>query len=155
MSIILSILVVDALIKNWVHSSVVSPIAVWQNFLGIDFYIEHAVNTGAAWGILKSFQKPLLVARVFVVLMLVIIMFKNAPNLKKSFYLSLIVGGALGNVLDFFLYRHVIDMFHFVFSGRSFGIFNFADVMIFLGCLGYMITSRKTIHEDKDCSEEG
>ncbi len=145
---------IDAFIKNYVHKNVTYPIVIWQNFLGIDFTIEHAVNTGAAWGILKSFQKPLLVARVFVILTLVIFMFKNAPNLKRSFYLSFIVGGALGNVLDFFLYRHVIDMFHFTFFSRSFGIFNFADAMIFFGCLGYLLTSKKIVDEDKDCSKK-
>jgi lipoprotein signal peptidase len=31
-------------------------------------------------------------------------------------------------------------MFHFLFWGNSYGVFNFADVLIFLGALGLSLT---------------
>jgi signal peptidase II len=47
--------------------------------------------------------------------------------------LSLVLTGALGNILDYFLYGHVVDLFRFSFRGYSFPVFNCADVWIFLG----------------------
>lgn len=47
--------------------------------------------------------------------------------------LILIIAGAVGNVADFFLYGHVVDMLHFVFWGYDFPIFNVADSAISIG----------------------
>jgi signal peptidase II len=52
----------------------------------------------------------------------------------------LIMTGAFGNVFDCYYYGHVIDMFHFLFWGNSYGVFNFADLLIFLGALGLSLT---------------
>ena len=140
------LLLIDALIKRWVDLSVHEPIAIWKNFCGIDFYIQHVTNTGGAWGMLASFQKPLLIVRVFLIVALVLYLWRVSPPFKKSLLLSLILTGATGNVIDSFLYGHVIDMFHFIFWGRSYGIFNFADGMIFLGSLGIIFTPKQEIH---------
>ena len=59
----------------------------------------------------------------------------------KKLFSVFILAGAIGNVLDSYIYGHVIDMFHFVFWGRSYGIFNFADAMIFLGGFGLLIAT--------------
>jgi signal peptidase II len=47
-------------------------------------------------------------------------------------------------VLDYLLYGHVIDFFHFVFWGYSFPIFNCADSYITLGVLGLIFLPRKS-----------
>lgn len=108
-------------------------IPVFKNFYGIEFSIVHATNTGAAWGVFGDSQFPLLLLRCGLIIGLIIyLQFFN----KKSSYiwpLAFIITGALGNVLDYFLYGHVIDMFHFILWGYDYPVFNVADSLIFLG----------------------
>ena len=144
--IFISLVTIDFLIKFWVNSNVFEPIVVWKNFSGIDFFIQYVTNRGGAWGMLAPFHKPLLIARILVIIGLLFYLWTESLTFKKSLFLVLILGGAFGNVLDSFLYGHVIDMFHFIFWGRSYGIFNFADAMIFIGSLGLIFTPRKIVH---------
>lgn len=144
------------MIKLWVNSNVFEPIVVWQNRGHVDFYIQYVTNRGGAWGMLASLHKPLLIVRVLMIMGLLAYLGsqarpsnKSASPFKKSLCLILILAGAIGNVLDSFLYGHVIDMFHFLFWGRSYGIFNFADAMIFIGSLGLIFAPRTIEHADR------
>ena len=147
---LVGLIAIDGLIKFWVNSSIFEPIVVWKNVIGIDFFIQYVTNRGGAWGMLASLYKPLLIVRILVIIGLLAYLWKKAPPFKKSLFLVLILAGALGNVLDSFIYGHVIDMFHFVFWGRSYGIFNFADAMIFIGSLGLIFTPKKIVYENRD-----
>ncbi len=139
---LLGLVTIDFLIKLWVNSNVFEPIVVWQNRGPIDFLIQYVTNRGGAWGVLASLHKPILIARVLVIMGLFAYLWNEVPPFKKSLFLVFILAGAIGNVLDSFLYGHVIDMFHFLFWGRSYGIFNFADAMIFIGSVGLIFTPR-------------
>ena len=74
----IAILLIDFLSKALVHakipvmdaSSTLFPyggIAIFKNFLGIEFSISHATNRGAAWGILSQYQGLLVAVRVALV----------------------------------------------------------------------------------------
>ena len=52
-------------------------------------------------------------------------------NIRSAF--EFLLNAPIGNVLDFFLYRHVIDIIHFVFWGYDYPVFNVADSLIFIG----------------------
>ena len=86
-------------------------------------------NRGAAFGILKD-QLPLfIIASVFAV---VLIYFNLKGNKHNKFYavaLSLILAGALGNLIDRILWGHVIDFLDF----RIWPVFNIADSSISVG----------------------
>ena len=47
--------------------------------------------------------------------------------------LALVVGGGLSNIVDRFLFGHVVDMMHMKALGFQTGIFNVADVAIMAG----------------------
>jgi signal peptidase II len=53
----------------------------------------------------------------------------------------LIATGAIGNILDYFIYGHVVDVFYFVFWGYSFPVFNVADSIIFCGIVVLFLQS--------------
>lgn len=108
-------------------------IGVFKNFLGIEFSLSHQINRGAAWGVLSDFQIPLLYLRI--VLVFGLIAYALFFNKYKGWNipLALIIAGAAGNILDYFLYGHVVDMLHFVFWGYDFPVFNLADCAIFIG----------------------
>jgi signal peptidase II len=116
-------------------------IGVFKDFLGIEFSINHAVNRGAAWGVLAEFQSYLLVVRIlFVAALFGYLLFFN-KNESKQIPMVLILAGALGNICDYFFYGQVIDMFHFVFWGYDYPIFNVADSAIFIGIVWLFILS--------------
>jgi signal peptidase II len=59
---------------------------------------------------------------------------------------GLIIGGALGNLIDRFLYGRVADFFHFYGFGYDWYIFNIADVAITLGAVAIIYDVLKPEH---------
>jgi len=107
-------------------------IAVFQNLGGVEFSINHMTNTGAAWGLFGNHPLPLILLRIALILALGVSLCLSSHS-SQQFALILIIAGAIGNVLDFFIYGHVVDMFHFVLWGYDFPIFNLADSAISIG----------------------
>jgi len=52
--------------------------------------------------------------------------------------LGLVIGGALGNLIDRLVYGRVADFFHLYAFGYSFYVFNVADAAITFGVLGLL-----------------
>lgn len=150
--VIVGVLFLDVLVK-WVVQAYLPLISrsvplypyggvgVFQHFFGIEFSIVHETNKGAAWGVFADFQPYLMVLRVILVgiLLSYIIFFNRQESFQMP--LTLIVAGAIGNVIDFFVYGHVVDMFHFVFGDYYFPVFNIADSAIFIGVVWIFLRS--------------
>lgn len=126
--------------QNWLWYPY-GGIGVFKNFLGIEFSISHQINHGAAWGIFKDYQLVLLYVRMALIGFLLIYTLFFNKNSKCTIPLAMITAGAVGNVVDYFLYGHVIDMIHFVLWGYDFPVFNIADSAIFLGICWMLIAS--------------
>lgn len=143
---------IDAFTKYLTHTSLpvmsrqtlwypYGGIGVFKDFMGIEFSITHQINHGAAWGVLSNYQLPLLYFRIALVVTLFLYALFFNKNRGWSIPLALIISGAAGNILDYFLYGHVVDMFHFVLWGYDFPVFNVADSAIFLGIASLIIAS--------------
>ena len=106
---------------------------MFHNWHGIDFAITHVANKGAAWGILASLHDYLLYFRILIIggLLSYLVFAKTSPFRKLC--MLLIAVGAIGNVLDTFIYGHVVDLFYVILWGYSFPVFNIADAAIFCG----------------------
>ncbi len=141
--IILFIIGFDALSKYLIHlnippsySSAFFPyggIGVFRGWMGVDFSIVHVINRGGAWGMLASKHDYLLLMRIVIITALIIYLFAFNRIRGRMIPFAMIIGGALGNVIDCFVYQHVIDMFYFNLWGYSFPVFNIADAAISLG----------------------
>lgn len=116
-------------------------LGIFHNWFGIDFSINHAVNKGAAWSMFSSFQHHLLFFRILVISFLIGYLFFFNRISSRQIPLTIIIAGAIGNVIDYFMYGHVVDMFHFVLWGYSFPIFNLADSAIFCGIAWFFLES--------------
>jgi signal peptidase II len=136
----------DALLKAYIHheippitaSTPIYPyggIGVFHRWHDIDFSIVHVINKGAAWGVFSSLQKYLLYARIAIIGGLFTYLFFVKASAYRKFCLMLIATGAIGNVVDYFVYGHVVDMFYFIFWGYSYPVFNIADSAIFVGII--------------------
>ena len=109
------------------------------SFGGVDFQITPTINRGAAWGLFADFQFVLLAVRLVVILGIFIYLFFMNRNRAYDLPLTLVCAGAIGNVLDFFLYGFVVDFLHFNLWGYHFPIFNFADTFITVGVAALFI----------------
>ena len=150
----LAILAVDFVSKWMVNfyfqpselSSIFFPfggVSIFQNLFGIDFCIHHVTNRGAAWGIGSGMQDLLLIVRIAVVVGLAAYVRLSHKAREYRYPLIMIIAGGLGNILDYFIYGHVIDMFHLFFWGYSYPVFNIADASIFLGIVWLLLHSFK------------
>lgn len=97
----------------------------------LSFSIVHTVNTGTAWGLFADYQMILLILRIVITAGIIGYLLFYCPYRFMQMPLTLIAAGALGNILDFFLYGHVIDMVYLIFYHYSYPIFNVADAVIF------------------------
>lgn len=148
----ISILLLDIVTKYYVYNylpvsnrfSLWYPyggIGIFKNFLGIEFSINHTINRGAAWGMFAEAQDFLLVLRIIMIACL--LGYLIFYNVNKSWQLPLVLisMGALGNVIDTFIYGHVVDMFHFILWGYDFPVFNVADSCITIGVAWLFVSS--------------
>ena len=142
-----AILAGDALLKVYVRTHIFpihlvsslypyGGIGVVEGWHGIDFSIVHAANSGAAWGLFASLKEYLLYARILIIGALLSYLLFVKTSRFRQICLLFLTAGAIGNVLDMFIYGHVIDMFYANLWGYSFPIFNLADTFICCGvCL--------------------
>lgn len=116
-------------------------VPIFSDFFGISFSLNYVINTGAAWGLFAGHPALLFCLRTVIILSLAIhLLFFQKEKMLPNFPAWLIVTGALGNIIDYLLYGHVIDLFHFNFWGYSFPIFNLADSYITLGVVGLLFS---------------
>jgi signal peptidase II len=110
------------------------------------FNIVRAHNAGAAFSFLAGaagWQRWFFIALGVVASAFIVWMLRKHPDQKLfCFAVSLILGGALGNVIDRLLHGHVVDFldFHFaflkpLFPGGHFPSFNVADSAITVGAV--------------------
>ena len=131
------------------------PAEIISDFLKFTY----VTNDGIAFGLnpFGGYDFILLVVSVFAILFVIKILIdsKNQSQLTQ-FSLSLILGGALGNLVDRFFttfnimgYRGVIDFIDIGIKNYRFYIFNFADFFISLGIILYLISliQSKTTNE--------
>ncbi|MEO7651235.1 MAG: signal peptidase II [Bryobacteraceae bacterium] len=104
------------------------------------FDIVHAKNRGAAFSLFAestSLLRPfLLVGLAVAALLLVAWMLRNASTLDRptAIGLSLILGGAMGNVFDRIVSGEVTDFLDFYIGALHWPAFNVADSGIVIGC---------------------
>ena len=101
------------------------------------FNLVRAHNAGAAFSFLASaggWQRWLFTGiGVAAVLFIVWMLRSHAGQKLFCFALALILGGALGNVIDRVLYGYVVDFLDFHYAGWHFPAFNVADSGITVG----------------------
>ncbi len=147
------IVVCDVLSKRYALKHLVAPLTalfpyggqpVFSKFLGgIDFSLNLVKNKGAAWGLLSQYPQLLVYTRIGIVLFLGWKVFFSKMGFFRAFSLLLICVGACGNLIDYFIYGYVIDLFHVTFWGHSFPVFNVADASIFSGTVCLLLSKDK------------
>ncbi len=120
-------LVVDRFVLN--EARALTP---WFNLVRVH-------NSGAAFSFLagaSGWQRWFFVGLGTLASAFIVWMLKKHPTQKLfCFALSMIMGGAIGNVVDRLLHGHVVDFIQLHYAGWYFPAFNLADSAITLGAV--------------------
>ena len=105
------------------------------------FHLTHVQNTGAAFGLFAESSAQWKVGALvsFSVIALIIVsalLWKNSHALSTTTIgLSLILGGATGNLWDRMMTGHVVDFLDFYIGSYHWPAFNVADSAIVIGAI--------------------
>lgn len=129
----------DRVTKLWALSSLRSTneMVIIKGFFSFT-YVE---NKGAAWNIFVGKTIFLIVFTCAILCGVVFYLIKYRPKNKfMRIALSLIIAGALGNIVDRVIYKHVVDFILFHYKDvYYYPVFNIADVCVVIGTLLLLI----------------
>ena len=113
------------------NSTILFPINEYLNF-----YIIW--NKGFAFGLFQNDINLVNNISMILILIVIIILFIYAIQInRKAYYFSfsLIIGGAIGNLIDRFSYNAVLDFIDLHYNNFHWYVFNIADITITAGCI--------------------
>ncbi len=122
------VLFLDQLTKYWIKATI--PVSSSMEVIPRFLYITHVRNPGAAFGLFQDGTTILAIISFVAVFLIVFIKF--LLRIKSYFFnisLGLIMGGALGNLIDRLVLGEVTDFIHFLY----WPVFNIADSSIVIG----------------------
>ena len=113
-------------------------IQIIKNFLSI----TNVRNTGVAWSLFDNQTLLVLIISTIVIIGIIMYIKKNKPNkaIEKIAY-SMILGGALGNLIERLIHSYVTDFIDIRIFGYNYPIFNLADTFIVIGAILLIIIS--------------
>ena len=136
LTLIIVLFVLDLVSKNYAVNNI-SFGQSYTTFLPfIDFFLIY--NSGIAFGLFDGYgdlaSNILLIITVIILAYLIRMLIQEKVQIAKL-ALSLIIAGALGNIVDRIVDGRVTDFLHLEIANFSFFIFNLADAFITLGAI--------------------
>lgn len=127
------LIVIDQAVKQVMLTLVFNPPRMLE-VTGF-FNLVPVWNTGVSFGLFgdTGTSRWILVAVALVIVVILLVWLARAESGMVSIALVLVIGGALGNVLDRVFYGAVIDFFDIHAFGFHWPAFNIADATIVIG----------------------
>ncbi|MBP3891721.1 MAG: signal peptidase II [Solobacterium sp.] len=113
------------------NAAAIGQMEIIPNFL----YLRYIKNTGAAWSMLSNHTMLLTLISVVEIGILVYFLL-DVRKKKQTLYriaLSLMIGGAIGNLIDRVSFQYVRDFIDTYIFGYDFPVFNIADSALCIG----------------------
>jgi signal peptidase II len=130
-----TVLLLDQLTKLWI----MTDFALGDSrYISSFFNLVRAHNEGAAFSFLSDaggWQRWFFTAVSTVISLIIVVWLARLPRRRiiEGIALSLILGGALGNLYDRVTLGYVVDFLDFHWAGWHFAAFNVADMAISVG----------------------
>ena len=142
--VIIVTVLIDLCTKMWAASlGLFHDIPVIKGF----FHITYVQNTGMAWSLLSGQQGLLALVAAVAIGLMGWYLFVKKTDFLTGIALSLMIGGAAGNLIDRLLLNYVRDFLNFYIFGYDFPVFNVADMAL---CIGVFILVIATWKEEKN-----
>ncbi|HTU42977.1 MAG TPA: signal peptidase II [Candidatus Aquilonibacter sp.] len=140
-TVYLLIALIVVLLDRWTKYIVARRIGLYQHIQIIPgfFRLTHTENTGAAFSLFADSNSPwrtdmLIAFSVLALVVVSILLWKNHhAHLLTGVALSLILGGAIGNLWDRVVSGRVVDFLLFYVKQYQWPVFNLADSAIVVG----------------------
>lgn len=156
------------LLDQWTKALVAGAMTLYESIEILPVLdLTRLHNTGAAFSLLHDaggWQKWLFVSLALIVSVVILVWLRRLPHSGQGMLasgLALILGGAIGNVIDRVSQGYVVDFIHLHYDKWYFPAFNVADSAISVGAglliLDSILQSRRTtdsVSTDPD-SENG
>lgn len=104
-----------------------TPVSLIKNFL----YLTLVHNRGAAFGLFKNQLLIFVLISIFAIVLILFYLKAKKNSLLSRLAFSMILGGAIGNLIDRLRFGYVIDFLDF----RVWPVFNLADSAITIAAL--------------------
>ena len=134
--LVAALVAADQIVKYLVRTHI--PLGTSVPFLPGLVELTHWQNTGAAFSILSEHTWLLTLVSAVVAVALTVVLFKKVfrhPFGVAS--LSIVLAGAIGNLIDRALFGSVTDMFNLLFM--RFAVFNVADICVVCGGIAFCV----------------
>ena len=151
-----ALVALDQLVKFLVRSSIGLGESV--PFLPHVLQFTYVQNTGAAFSLLEEHTWVLTLISLGASILLAVLLFKKVfPHPFAMTCLSVVLAGAVGNLIDRAFLGYVTDMFQTLFI--NFAVFNVADICVVCGgiafCAYYLLCHGKEEKRDDPPAAEG
>ena len=149
--LVVALVVLDQVVKFLVRANI--PLGGDVPFLPHILHLTYVQNTGAAFSLLEEHTWILTIVSLVVSVLLVVLLVKKVfPRPFAMAALSMVLAGAVGNLIDRAFRGFVVDMFNVLFM--RFAVFNVADIGVTCGfvlfLVGVIVSWR---HEDRLSAE--
>lgn len=142
------VVILDQLTKIWISQTFSygesQPVTSFFNLVLV-------YNKGAAFSFLASqggWQRYFFTAvSVIASIVIVYLLKKHGDKTLFSWALAMILGGAVGNLIDRVAYGHVIDFLDFHAAGWHWPAFNIADCAIFIGAALFIVDELRRVNK--------
>lgn len=145
-TILLAVSVVSLVVDQWTKYLVISRFQWGESYPLISglFSLTYVRNKGAAFGLFhrapEAFRDPFFIIVPVVALVIIFLLFVRLTDKQRwtALALSLILGGAIGNLIDRVRFGYVVDFLDVYWRDYHWPAFNVADSCIVVG-VGIML----------------
>ncbi len=124
------LVILDQLVKDWVQQAL--PLYGVKPLLPGVLELTYVQNTGAAFSLFREHTWILaVISAIASLVILVLLLRRTMPGRLGQLSLALVLGGAVGNLIDRVFHVYVVDTFNIQFM--DFAVFNVADIGISVG----------------------
>jgi signal peptidase II len=133
-AISLVLFVADQLTKGWIQRF---PRGRSIQVIPGLFKITHFENSGAAFGLFQDSSSPwkfgLVLVSILALAIVLVLLWRTGRSSMTALGLSLVLGGAAGNLFDRLIHGSVVDFLLFYIGSHEWPAFNVADSAIVVG----------------------
>ncbi|MDX1392901.1 MAG: signal peptidase II [Gemmatimonadota bacterium] len=155
------VLALDVVTKQWIVDNM--PLYSQRNVWGDFFRFTYTHNPGAAFGIdIGEHSRIFFLVLSLIALGVLFSIYRQTPawDRLRVLALSLVAGGALGNILDRIRYEAgVVDFLDFGIGTSRFAVFNIADSAVTVGAalllISFWLEGRREREAEKAAEAEG
>ncbi len=125
--------------------------------VGDFFRLTYVENSGIVFGIKVGGALPLFTVLSIVATILILYYFyrERANHLGVRISLALILGGAVGNLIDRLFFGRVVDFLDFGVGGYRFFVFNVADSAVTVGVALFLLLTTIVLPRRQGALSEG